>query len=52
MKLQLAATFCISNLIWNEEDGKTKTTQVEGETFCRNGPVIERRKRAVRRTKV
>uniref|UniRef100_A0A1A8MVB8 Armadillo repeat-containing protein 8 n=1 Tax=Nothobranchius pienaari TaxID=704102 RepID=A0A1A8MVB8_9TELE len=22
MKLQLAATFCISNLIWNEEDGK------------------------------
>ncbi|XP_059199250.1 armadillo repeat-containing protein 8 isoform X1 [Centropristis striata] len=23
VKLQLAATFCISNLIWNEEDGKT-----------------------------
>ena len=22
VKLQLAATFCISNLIWNEEDGK------------------------------
>ncbi|KAG7233772.1 hypothetical protein INR49_006631, partial [Caranx melampygus] len=21
VKLQLAATFCISNLIWNEEDG-------------------------------
>lgn len=22
VKLQLAATFCISNLIWNEEDGE------------------------------
>lgn len=26
VKLQLAATFCISNLIWNEEDGKRLTT--------------------------
>ncbi|KAM3862436.1 armadillo repeat-containing protein 8 isoform 2-T2 [Diretmus argenteus] len=25
VKLQLAATFCISNLIWNEEDGKGHT---------------------------
>lgn len=25
VKLQLAATFCISNLIWNEEDGKGLT---------------------------
>lgn len=25
VKLQLAATFCISNLIWNEEDGKEET---------------------------
>ncbi|XP_045909414.1 armadillo repeat-containing protein 8 isoform X2 [Micropterus dolomieu] len=30
VKLQLAATFCISNLIWNEEDGKGQNTQVEG----------------------
>ncbi|XP_044073267.1 armadillo repeat-containing protein 8 isoform X1 [Siniperca chuatsi] len=30
VKLQLAATFCISNLIWNEEDGKGHTPQVEG----------------------
>lgn len=28
VKLQLAATFCISNLIWNEEDGKGNTTPV------------------------
>ncbi|KAM4558414.1 armadillo repeat-containing protein 8 isoform 6-T6 [Odontesthes bonariensis] len=27
VKLQLAATFCVSNLIWNEEDGKKCTTQ-------------------------
>lgn len=24
VKLQLAATFCVSNLIWNEEDGKIR----------------------------
>ncbi|XP_053296397.1 armadillo repeat-containing protein 8 isoform X1 [Pleuronectes platessa] len=27
VKLQLAATFCISNLIWNEEDGKGSGSQ-------------------------
>ncbi|XP_072253660.1 armadillo repeat-containing protein 8 isoform X1 [Leuresthes tenuis] len=27
VKLQLAATFCVSNLIWNEEDGKKSTPQ-------------------------
>lgn len=26
VKLQLAATFCITNLIWNEDDGKTAHT--------------------------
>lgn len=26
VKLQLAATFCISNLIWNEEDGEKLMT--------------------------
>lgn len=25
MKLQLAATFCVSNLIWNEDNGKIQT---------------------------
>lgn len=30
VKLQLAATFCISNLIWNEEDGKGLTLQRVG----------------------
>nr|XP_046259054.1 armadillo repeat-containing protein 8 isoform X2 [Scatophagus argus] len=30
VKLQLAATFCISNLIWNEEDGKGHATQGPG----------------------
>lgn len=42
VKLQLAATFCISNLIWNEEDGKRQTTQVEGRTCYRTGPGSER----------
>ncbi len=27
VKLQLAATFCISNLIWNEEDGEKCMTR-------------------------
>lgn len=31
VKLQLAATFCVSNLIWNEEDGKRHTTQVKAQ---------------------
>ncbi|XP_039455968.1 armadillo repeat-containing protein 8 isoform X4 [Oreochromis aureus] len=30
VKLQLAATFCVSNLIWNEEDGKKCSTRVHG----------------------
>lgn len=30
VKLQLAATFCVSNLIWNEEDGKRCSMQAEG----------------------
>lgn len=30
MKLQLAATFCISNLIWNEDDGERRAAKTGG----------------------
>lgn len=34
VKLQLAATFCVSNLIWNEEDGKRHGTRCAERRGC------------------